>query len=70
MAALLIFAFTAKIVLVIGLDGLAQLVGAYIGAHVAIRNGARIIRPLLVLVCIAMAIRLLFDLSNPLWAYF
>jgi uncharacterized membrane protein YfcA len=70
-AALLIFAFTAKIVLVIGLVmGLAQLVGAYIGAHVAIRNGAKIIRPLLVLVCIAMAIRLLFDSSNPLWAYF
>jgi uncharacterized membrane protein YfcA len=36
-----------------------QLAGGYIGAHTGIRYGARIIRPLIVLVSIALAIRLL-----------
>ena len=70
-ASLLIFAFTAKIVIVIGLVmGIAQVIGAYVGAHVAIKNGARIIRPLLVTVCLAMAAKLLFSADNPIWAYF
>jgi uncharacterized membrane protein YfcA len=70
-AALAVFAFTAKIVLIAGLVmGVAQVIGAYIGAHVAIRNGAKVIRPLLVTVCIAMAVKLLLDPSNPLRAYF
>jgi uncharacterized protein len=60
-AALTMFAFGGKIVWTIGLAmGAAQLVGAQFGARLAIRNGASIIRPLLVVVCIAMAIRLLW----------
>lgn len=70
-AALLLFLFTAKFAWVVGLVmGVAQVAGAYAGSHVAIRNGARIIRPLLVFVCLAMAAKLLFDKSNPLWVYF
>ena len=70
-AALVMFLFTAKIVWVAGLVmGVAQVIGAYAGAHVAIRNGARIIRPLLVVVCLAMAAKLLFDPNNPVWVYF
>jgi uncharacterized membrane protein YfcA len=58
-AALLMFVFTGKIVWVIGLSmGLAQIVGAQLGARMAIANGAKIIRPLLVLVCCAMAAKL------------
>lgn len=58
-AALLMFILGGKIVWVIGLSmGLAQIVGAQLGARVAIANGARVIRPLLVLVCCAMAVRL------------
>jgi uncharacterized protein len=38
--------------------GVAQIAGAQIGARVAIANGAKVIRPLLVIMCIAMAIRL------------
>ncbi len=41
--------------------GLAQFAGARIGASLAIRRGTRIIKPLLVLVCLALAIRLLVD---------
>lgn len=58
-AALLMFILGGNIVWVVGLCmGLAQIVGAQLGARVAIANGARVIRPLLVLVCCAMAVRL------------
>lgn len=70
-AALIMFALGGKIVWTIGLTmGLAQLLGAWIGAHVAIANGAKVIRPLLVLVCIAMAVKLLADPANPLRTLF
>jgi uncharacterized protein len=58
-SALIMFALGGKIIWVIGLTmGVAQLIGAQIGARLAIANGAKIIRPLLVVMCIAMAIRL------------
>ena len=37
-----------------------QLAGGYIGARTGIRFGARVIRPLVVLVSVALALRLLF----------
>lgn len=49
--------------------GLAQFLGARVGAALAIRVGARLIRPLLVLTCTALAIRLLTDDANPLRLY-
>jgi uncharacterized protein len=58
-ASLLMFILGGKIIWLIGLCmGLAQIVGAQLGARVAIANGARVIRPLLVLVCVGMAVRL------------
>ncbi len=58
-AALMMFIIGGKIIWVVGLSmGVAQLLGAQIGARVAIANGAKIIRPLLVLMCVAMALRL------------
>jgi uncharacterized protein len=58
-AALMLFALGGHMVWVLGLAmGVAQVAGAQIGARVAIANGAKIIRPLLVIMCIAMAIRL------------
>jgi uncharacterized protein len=58
-SALLFFALGGHMVWTVGLAmGLAQIAGAQIGARVAIANGAKVIRPLLVLMCIAMAIRL------------
>jgi uncharacterized membrane protein YfcA len=70
-AALIMFALGGKVVWVIGLTmGVAQLLGGWIGAHVAIANGAKVIRPLLVLMCIAMAVKLLLDPANPLRTLF
>jgi uncharacterized protein len=58
-ASLLMFMLGGNIVWAIGLCmGAGQIAGAQLGARVAIANGARVIRPLLVLVCVAMAIRL------------
>ncbi|MEP9389106.1 TSUP family transporter [Mesorhizobium sp. KR9-304] len=46
--------------------GAAQFLGARIGSGLAIRNGARLIKPLLVLTCVALAVRLLVDPAHPL----
>lgn len=65
--ALLFFALTGGVHVLIGVCmGIGQFVGAQIGARLALREGARIIRPLLVVVCCAMAARLLIDPANPL----
>jgi uncharacterized membrane protein YfcA len=66
-ASLLIFAFSGKIIWMVGLTmGVAQFIGAQLGSRFAMKHGARIIRPLLVVVCVAMAIKLLLDPANPL----
>lgn len=65
-ASLLVFALTGKVLWIIGITmGVGQFIGAQIGSRLAIRNGAKLIRPLLVIVCIAMAIRLLANPANP-----
>lgn len=70
-ASLLVFMAGGKIIWTIGITmGLAQLLGAQLGARLAIKNGANIIRPLLVIVCIAMAAKLLLDPANPFRAIF
>lgn len=46
--------------------GVAQFLGARVGSHLAIRNGVRLIKPLLVVVCVALATKLLADPANPL----
>ena len=44
-----------------GLMVAGQLAGSWLGSHMAMRSGARLIRPLMVAVCIAMALRLLYE---------
>jgi uncharacterized membrane protein YfcA len=69
-ASLAIFAASGKIIWILGLAmGVGQFLGAQIGARLAISQGARIIRPLLVLVSCAMAIKLLLDPANPITRY-
>lgn len=63
------FALVGAMVWKVGLlMGAAQFVGARLGASMAMRGGARLIKPMLVLACIALAIRLLWDETNPLRA--
>ncbi|MGV2980170.1 TSUP family transporter [Camelimonas sp. ID_303_24] len=64
--ALAILALTQPIAWPLGLlMGVCAWTGARIGAHLAIRNGARLIRPLLVIACCAMALRLFLDPAGP-----
>ncbi|RLQ88114.1 TSUP family transporter [Notoacmeibacter ruber] len=50
----------------IGLSmGVAQFVGARCGAALAIRGGGWLIRPLLTLICLATALKLLSDQNHP-----
>jgi uncharacterized membrane protein YfcA len=46
--------------------GVAQFLGARLGAALAMRGGAKVIKPLLVLSCIALATKLLMDPAHPL----
>ena len=45
--------------------GVGQFAGAQVGSRFAMKNGARIIKPLLVITCIALAIKLLADPGHP-----
>lgn len=64
---LALFAATGAVLWPLGLAMAAgQLVGARLGAGMALRHGARLIRPLIVAVCCLMALRLLLDGANPL----
>lgn len=61
------FALAGAVVWKIGLAmGIAQFLGARLGARLAMKKGARLIRPLLVIVCVALAARLLADETNPI----
>lgn len=65
-----VFVFAGAIVWKVGLlMGVTQFLGARLGAGVAMRVGSKIIKPLLVITCIALAIRLFMDPANPLRGY-
>ena len=62
LAALLLFAVNGYVVWQIGLlMGAAQVLGATTGAHLVIRRGAALVRPLIVIVCLVMTIKLLWS---------
>ncbi|MBY5539399.1 TSUP family transporter [Rhizobium leguminosarum] len=65
--ALIVFASFGAILWKIGLSmGACQFLGAQLGSRLAMRIGAKLIKPLLVIVCVALAVKLLADPANPL----
>ncbi|MEB4591141.1 TSUP family transporter [Candidatus Thiothrix sp. Deng01] len=61
-AALLLFAVSGHIVWQVGLAMAAgQMIGSYVGSHMAVRHGTRLIRPVLVTVSVLMSLKLLLD---------
>jgi hypothetical protein len=46
--------------------GAAQFAGAQLGSRLAMKGGARVIKPLLVIVCLALAVKLISDPAHPL----
>lgn len=62
LGSLIFFAVAAPPLWAVGMPmGLAQVAGARIGAALAIRNGARLIRPLLIVTTTALAAKLIWD---------
>jgi uncharacterized membrane protein YfcA len=62
LAALATLSFTGHVYWILGFAmGAAQFFGARLGAHAAIRNGARLIRPMLVTICLLLAARLAWN---------
>ncbi len=63
LAAFITFAFAGKIVWALGLPAAAfSIAGHYIGSTLALKNGARIIRPMFFLVLALLLLRILWDL--------
>lgn len=61
---LAVFVLIAQPLWAVGLAmGAAQLAGAWLGARLAMRVGARLIRPVLVVAATALALRLLWDMA-------
>lgn len=61
-ASLVVFALGGHVVWTVGLAmGLAQVAGAWIGSHLVIRHGTRLVRPVLVIVSLAASVRLLWS---------
>jgi len=59
-ASLLFFAFGGHVLWIVGLSmGLGQMLGAWVGSHLVIRHGTALIRPLLVIVSVAVSLKLL-----------
>jgi hypothetical protein len=71
LGAFVIFAFVGVISWKIGLImGAAQFAGAQVGSRLAMKNGAKIIKPLLVITCVALAAKLIADPANPVRMWF
>lgn len=61
-AALLVFSVAGDVLWTIGIAmGLAQMIGARLGAAMVLRHGARLVRPLLVLVSLSLSVKLLLE---------
>jgi uncharacterized membrane protein YfcA len=62
LSALLFFALGGHVLWGVGLAmGLAQVGGAWLGSHLVLRHGTRLIRPLLVTVCLTVSLKLLLS---------
>ncbi len=64
--AFLIFMLNGVILWKAGLlMGLGQFIGAQAGSRLAMRTGAKLIKPLLLITCFGLALRLMLDPANP-----
>ena len=60
-AAFIIFAIQGYVIWLLGLSmAVAQIAGAYTGSRLAIKNGEKVVRPVLVIVSLLLSARILF----------
>ncbi len=58
---LTLFAIGGKIVYLAAIPmALSMIAGAWVGTHIAIKNGARIIKPIFVTIALALVVKLIF----------
>lgn len=70
LGALIFFAAAGHILVWLGLAmGAAAAAGAWLGARSTLRFGGSLVRPLVVIVAIAMALRLMLDSAHPIGAW-
>jgi hypothetical protein len=61
-ASLLVFAAGGHVIWTLGIFmGAGQLLGSYLGSHLAVRHGSLLIKPLLVIVALAVSLKMLLD---------
>lgn len=66
--ALVLFIFAGKLVWLVGLTmAIGSILGAQLGSRLAIAKGAAVIKPVIVIACCAMALKLLSDPAHPIW---
>lgn len=67
---LLLFSIAGSVLWPLGLGmGVCSMLGAQVGSRLAIKQGAKIIRPLIVVTCCALSVRMLADPANPVHAF-
>jgi uncharacterized protein len=70
-AALLTFIIGGKVLWALGLMmAVCSIAGGQVGAHLALRVGGKVIRPLLVTMSLVLCLKLLSDPTNPLRVWF
>lgn len=63
----IVFAIGGHVLWAVGLImAVGQVLGGWLGSHAAMRFGPRLIRPLLVVICLGMVAKLLSDPANPI----
>lgn len=67
LVSVVVFAVGGHVLWAVGLImAVGQVFGGWLGSHAAMRFGPRLIRPLLVFICLAMVARLMSDPANPI----
>lgn len=69
LAGLMVLLAAGEVLMMVGLAmAAASMAGGYVGARSAMSFGARVVRPLLIIMCLALTGKLLSDPGNPLTA--
>lgn len=71
LASLIIFVIGGHVVWTVGaVMGCGALIGARLGAGLALKHGVKLVRPLVIVVALALSLRLMLDAGHPVGAAF
>lgn len=59
---LILFALSGKIIYLVGIPmAISMIFGAYVGTHIAIKNGAKVIKPIFITIALALVVKLIWQ---------